>query len=160
MRKILVLHGPNLNILGTREPEIYGRVSLEHVNREIRRHAKMRGALVECRQSNHEGELIEAIQKAASRGFGAIVLNPAAFTHTSYALRDAISAVSVPVIEVHLTNVHAREEFRRQSVIAPVARGQIAGFGVQSYLLGLDAALALISQGSLNKGARPRRLTR
>jgi len=91
--------------------------------------------------------IIEAVQAAPSRGFVAIVLNPAAFTHSSYALRDAISAVSIPVIEVHLTNVHAREEFRRQSVIAPVARGQIAGFGLQSYLLGLDAALALMAGG-------------
>ena len=145
MRKILVLHGPNLNILGTREPDVYGRLSLEQVNREIRRHAKVRGAEVECRQSNHEGDLIEAIQKAPSRGFGAIVLNPAALTHSSYALRDAISAVSLPVIEVHLSNVHAREEFRRHSVIAPVTRGQIAGFGLQSYLLGLDAALTLMA---------------
>jgi len=147
MRKILVLHGPNLNLLGTREPETYGRLTLEQVNREIRRHAKLRAVQVECRQSNHEGDLIEAVQAAPSRGFVAIVLNPAAFTHSSYALRDAISAVSIPVIEVHLTNVHAREEFRRQSVIAPVARGQIAGFGLQSYLLGLDAALALMAGG-------------
>lgn len=146
-RKILVLHGPNLNLLGTREPETYGRLTLEQVNREIRRHAKLRGIQVECRQSNHEGELIEAVQRAQSRGFGAIVLNPAAFTHYSYALRDAISAVAVPVIEVHLTNVHAREEFRHHSVIASVARGQIAGFGLQSYLLGLDAALALMAGG-------------
>ena len=147
MRKILVLHGPNLNLLGTREPETYGRLTLEQVNREIRRHAKLRAVQVECRQSNHEGDLIEAVQAAPSRGFVAIVLNPAAFTHSSYALRDAISAVSIPVIEVHLTNVHAREEFRRQSVIAPVARGQIAGFGLQSYLLGVDAALALMAGG-------------
>ena len=146
MAKILVLHGPNLNILGTREPDVYGRLSLAEVDREIRRHAKARAVGVQCRQSNHEGDLIEAIQNAPSQGFGAIVLNPAALTHSSYALRDAVSAVSIPVIEVHLSNVHAREEFRRHSVIAPVTRGQIAGFGLQSYLLGLDAALGLMAR--------------
>ncbi len=144
MPKILVLHGPNLNLLGVREPEVYGRLTLEAVNREIRRHAKLRGVQVECRQSNHEGNLVEAIQTAASRGFGAVILNPAALTHSSYVLRDTVSAVSIPVIEVHLTNVHAREEFRRLSVIAPATRGQIAGFGLQSYLLGVDAAVALM----------------
>jgi len=146
MQKILVLHGPNLNILGTREPDVYGRLSLAEVDLEIRRHAKARGVGVQCRQSNHEGDLIEAIQKAPSQGFGAIILNPAALTHSSYALRDTVSAVSIPVVEVHLSNVHAREEFRRHSVIAPVTRGQIAGFGLQSYLLGLDAALGLMAK--------------
>lgn len=141
---ILVLHGPNLNLLGTREPEVYGRLTLPQVNREIQRHARSRGVRVECRQSNHEGELIDALQTAARRGFGAIVFNPGAFTHYSIALRDAVSAISVPVVEVHLSNVHAREEFRRHSVIAPAARGQISGFGLRSYLLGIDAALGAL----------------
>lgn len=144
--KILVLHGPTLNLLGTREPEIYGRLTLAQVDQAILRHAKSRGCQVECRQSNHEGILIDAIQQAEGQGFGAIVINPGAFTHYSFALRDAVSAIRLPVVEVHLSNVHGREEFRRQSVIAPVARGQISGFGLQSYLLGLDAALALIGR--------------
>lgn len=142
MRKaILVLHGPNLNLLGTREPEVYGRLTLAQVNREIQQHARRRGVRVQCRQSNHEGELIEALHAAERQGFGAIVFNPGAFTHYSLALRDAVAAIRLPVIEVHLSNLHAREKFRRRSVIAPVARGVISGFGLQSYLLGLEAAL-------------------
>ncbi|MFQ5897571.1 MAG: type II 3-dehydroquinate dehydratase [Candidatus Methylomirabilia bacterium] len=140
-KAILVLHGPNLNLLGTRQPEIYGRLTLAQVDREIQRHGRRRGVRVQCRQSNHEGELIDAIQAAERQGFGAIVCNPGAFTHYSLALRDAVAAVRIPVIEVHLSNIHAREGFRRSSVIAPVARGQISGFGLQSYLLGLEAAL-------------------
>lgn len=144
MKAILVLHGPNLNLLGTREPEVYGRLTLAQVNREIERYAKRRGVRVRCRQSNHEGELIDAIQTAERQGFGAIVFNPGAFTHYSLALRDAVAAVRLPVIEVHLSNIHAREEFRSRSVIAPAARGQISGFGLQSYLLGVDAALGAV----------------
>lgn len=140
--RILVLHGPNLNLLGTREPSVYGRSSLSEVNHEIERHALTRGARAVCRQSNHEGQLIDWIQGAASEGFGAIVLNPGALTHYSIALRDAVASISAPVIEVHLSNIHAREEFRRHSVIAPAAAGQISGFGATSYLLGVDAALA------------------
>jgi 3-dehydroquinate dehydratase-2 len=153
---VLVLHGPNLNLLGTREPEIYGKLTLEQVNREIRRHAKNRGVRVECRQSNNEGELIDAIQTAGRRGFAAIVFNPGAFTHYSIALRDAVSSVSLPVVEVHLSNLHAREEFRRHSVIAPAARGQISGFGMGSYLLGIDAALGILedSRGRARVGRR------
>ncbi|HLF48845.1 MAG TPA: type II 3-dehydroquinate dehydratase [Methylomirabilota bacterium] len=140
-RPILVLHGPNLNLLGTREPSVYGRVSLAEVNRAIQRHAAARGTRAVCRQSNHEGELVDWIQSAAREGFQAIVLNPGALTHYSVALRDAVASVSLPVVEVHLSNIHAREEFRRRSVIAPAAVGQISGFGPGSYLLGLEAVL-------------------
>lgn len=140
-RPILVLHGPNLNLLGTREPSVYGRVSLAEVNRAIQRHAAARGTRAVCRQSNHEGELVDWIQSAAREGFQAIVINPGALTHYSVALRDAVASVSLPVVEVHLSNIHAREEFRRRSVIAPAAVGQISGFGPASYLLGLDAVL-------------------
>ena len=145
MRKaILVLHGPNLNLLGTREPVVYGHLTLAQVDREIQRYGKRLGVRIRCRQSNHEGELIDAIQTAERQGFGAIVLNPGAFTHYSLALRDAVASARLPVIEVHLSNIHAREEFRRHSVIAPAARGQISGFGLQSYLLGVEAALRAI----------------
>ena len=141
MRAILVLHGPNLNLLGTREPTVYGRLSLAEVNRAIQRHGRARRVRIDCRQSNHEGELVDWIQVAERDGFGGIVMNPGALTHYSIALRDAVASVRLPVVEVHLSNVHAREEFRRHSVIAAVARGQIAGFGPQSYLLGIDALL-------------------
>jgi 3-dehydroquinate dehydratase II len=140
--KILVLHGPNLNLLGTREPGVYGTVTLVEVDRMLREHARRRGNSVECRQSNHEGQLVDWLQAAQREGFGGIVFNPGAFTHYSIALRDAVAAIKLPVVEVHLSNVHGREEFRRHSVIAAVARGQIAGFGPQSYLLGLDALTA------------------
>ncbi|HET8578438.1 MAG TPA: type II 3-dehydroquinate dehydratase [Methylomirabilota bacterium] len=140
-RSILVLHGPNLNLLGTRETSVYGRVPLSDINRAIQRHATARGARAVCRQSNHEGELVDWIQSAAREGFQAIVINPGAFTHYSVALRDAVASITLPVVEVHLSNVHAREEFRRRSVIAPAASGQISGFGPASYLLGLDAVL-------------------
>jgi 3-dehydroquinate dehydratase-2 len=139
---ILVLHGPNLNLLGTREPQVYGRLTLAQVDDMIHSHATGRGARAVCRQSNHEGQLVDWIQSAPGEGFSGIVVNPGALTHYSIALRDAVSAVAVPVVEVHLSNVHAREEFRRISVVAPAARGQISGFGPVSYLLGLDALLA------------------
>lgn len=141
---ILVLHGPNLNLLGRREPEIYGPLTLAQVDREIKRYARARGVRVECKQSNYEGKLIDALQTAGRKGFSAVVFNPGAFTHYSVALRDAVSAISVPVVEVHLSNIHAREEFRRHSVIAPAARGQISGFGLASYQLGIDAALGVL----------------
>jgi len=143
----LVLHGPNLNLLGTREPGIYGRMSLQAVDRLIEQHARRRGLRVECRQSNHEGQLVDWLQGARRDGFMGVVFNPGAFTHYSIALRDAVAAIDVPVVEVHLSNVHAREEFRSRSVIAPAARGQISGFGPHSYLLGVDAILTLNKRG-------------
>ena len=145
-RSVLVLHGPNLNLLGTREPEVYGRLSLAEVDKRLREHGRQRAARVESRQSNVEGQLIDWLQGAEREGFLGVVFNPGAFTHYSIALRDAVGGIRLPVVEVHLSNVHAREEFRRHSVIAPVARGQIAGFGVDSYLLGLDALLALATR--------------
>jgi 3-dehydroquinate dehydratase-2 len=154
--RVLVLHGPNLNLLGTREPAVYGRLTLAEVDRAIRTHAARERAVVACRQSNHEGQLIDWIQGAAGEGFGAIVLNPGAFTHYSIALRDAVASVALPVVEVHLSNVHAREEFRRHSVIAPVAAGQISGLGPTSYLLGVDAAIGLARRGSGAARARRR----
>ena len=143
MRAALVLHGPNLNLLGTREPGVYGRVSLAEVDRLVREQGRRRGLRVECRQSNVEGQLINWLQGAARERFDGIVFNPGAFTHYSIALRDAVAAIQLPVVEVHLSNVHGREDFRRHSVIAAVARGQISGFGPQSYVLGLDALLTL-----------------
>src|SRR6266849_4052661 len=155
--RVLVLHGPNLNLLGTREPAVYGTTTLARLDREIQRHAAGRGAEAVCRQSNHEGQLIDWLQGAAREGFAAIVINPGALTHYSLALRDAVSSVSLPVVEVHLSNVHAREEFRRHSVIAPVAVGQISGFGPGSCLLGVDAALAAWESKPEGRGVPRRR---
>jgi 3-dehydroquinate dehydratase II len=138
-RKVLVLHGPNLNLLGRRQPEIYGRVNLEQINRKIRSLADELRIEVDIRQSNMEGELVTWIQQAPKQ-FGAILINAAGYTHSSVALRDALAAVEIPAIEVHISNIHKREEFRKRSLIAEVVIGQIAGFGVNSYLLGLRAA--------------------
>ncbi len=143
--KILFLNGPNLNLLGQREPDIYGRTSLAEIERAVRERAAQLKVEIDFRQTNLEGELVGWIQQA--RGiFDVIVLNAAAYTHTSVALRDAIGAVGVPTIEIHLSNVHAREEFRHKSLIAPVCRGQITGFGANSYFLGLEAAISVNAQ--------------
>jgi 3-dehydroquinate dehydratase II len=138
--KILFLNGPNLNLLGQREPEVYGRATLADVEAKVRERAAKLGVEVDFRQSNMEGELVAWIQQAKGK-FAVIVLNAAAYTHTSIALRDAISATGIPTIEIHLSNVHAREEFRHKSLIAPVCRGQICGFGVDSYVLAVEAAV-------------------
>ncbi len=141
--KILFLNGPNLNLLGQREPEIYGRMTLADIEAKVREKAVGLKAEVDFRQSNLEGELIAWIQQAKGK-FDVIVLNAAAYTHTSVALRDAIAAVGVPTIEIHLSNVHAREEFRHKSLIAPVCYGQITGFGPNSYILALEASVNVI----------------
>ena len=138
--RVLFLNGPNLNLLGHREPSVYGKTTLADIEARVRGRANSLGATVDFRQTNSEGELVNWIQEAKGQ-FDAIVINAAAYTHTSVALRDAISAVSVPAIEIHLSNVHAREEFRHRSLIASVCRGQICGFGAFSYILGLEAAV-------------------
>jgi 3-dehydroquinate dehydratase-2 len=148
--RILVVHGPNLNLLGTRDPVIYGSTTLAEIDDELRRRAAARGAQVEAVQSNLEGEIVDLVQAARGR-FDAIVINPGGYTHTSVAIRDAIEAVALPTIEVHLSNLHAREEFRHTSITAARCVGQISGFGAQSYYLGLDAALALV-EGSARHG--------
>ncbi|MBN2311552.1 MAG: type II 3-dehydroquinate dehydratase [Candidatus Hydrogenedentes bacterium] len=142
---VLVIHGPNLNLLGSREPDVYGRTTLEDINALLAREAQALGIELRTIQSNAEGELVTAIQEAAGWA-DVLIINPAAYTHTSVAIRDAIAAVDVPAIEVHLSNVHAREDFRRRSYIAPVAVGQIAGFGADSYRLALQAAQGLASR--------------
>ncbi len=138
--RILFLNGPNLNLLGSREPEVYGRTTLAEIEAKVRARAKEMGVEVEFRQSNSEGELVTWVQQAKER-FEVIVLNAAAYTHTSVALRDAIVAVGIPTIEIHLSNIHNREEFRHKSLLAPVCRGQISGFGVNSYILAIEAAI-------------------
>lgn len=139
--RILVLHGPNLNLLGTRNPSVYGRTTLAEIDAELLRRARAAGVHLESVQSNFEGELVTRIHEAGA-SCDALIINAAAYTHTSIAIRDALEAVELPVIEVHLSNIHAREPFRATSLIAPVCIGQISGFGAQSYYLGLDAALA------------------
>ena len=146
VKRILVLNGPNLNLLGTREPEIYGRTTLNDINELLRLRAKEAGVdTIDFLQSNYEGELVEAIQKARGR-YDFILLTAGALTHYSIALRDAIAAVPVPVIELHLSNIHRREEFRHNSVLAPVVMGQICGFGVDSYIAALDIAIRKIQK--------------
>ena len=152
MMKILVIHGPNLQLLGKRQPDIYGTHDLAKINRLLEQDAARHGAELTIVQSNHEGDIVDLIGRAKGR-YRAIVINPAAYTHTSVAIRDAIEACGVPAIEVHLSNIYARESFRQHSLIAPVCRGQVSGFGITSYRLGLEAAITL---GSREQGAGSR----
>ena len=146
MAKILVIHGPNLNLLGQREVNIYGEVTIDEINDGLKKLAEKNDADIEIMQSNHEGEIVDAIGEAKKNKIGAILINPAAYTHTSVAIRDAIAAAALPAVEVHLSNIYAREEFRHTSLIAPVASGQVSGFGKTSYLLGLEAAIELAAK--------------
>jgi 3-dehydroquinate dehydratase-2 len=155
MTMILIMHGPNLNLLGQREPGVYGSQTLEDINRQLQDYAREQGIQLRTFQSNHEGELIDALHDAMSWA-DSVVFNPGAYTHTSVALRDAISAAGLPVVEVHLSNIHAREDFRHRSLLAPVCVGQIAGFGWRSYLLGLQAVQGYLSDRE-SSGERDRR---
>ncbi|TDG11580.1 type II 3-dehydroquinate dehydratase [Seongchinamella unica] len=146
MATILVLHGPNLNLLGEREPGIYGHATLNDINQQLQQQARDKGHHLLSVQSNAEYELVERIQDARHEGVNFILINPAAFTHTSVALRDALAAVEIPFIEIHLSNVHAREEFRRHSYFSDIAQGVICGLGPQGYELGLQAALRYLEQ--------------
>jgi len=157
MLRLLVLHGPNLNLLGTREPSVYGQVSLPDIDKSITRRSAELGIAVQTKQSNIEGELVTWIQNARGH-FDGIIINPAAYTHTSIAIRDAIAAVALPTVEVHLSNIHQREEFRHHSFIAGVALGQIAGFGPSGYLLALEALTAHLA--SKTTPSRPRHVRR
>jgi 3-dehydroquinate dehydratase-2 len=145
MKKILVIHGPNLNLLGSREVDVYGKITIGEINADLEKSAKSKNVSLEIVQSNHEGEIVDLIGRAGGR-FGGILINPAAYTHTSVAIRDAVSAVDIPTVEVHLSNIYSREEFRHTSLIAPVAAGQVSGFGKTSYLLGLEALLGLLGK--------------
>ncbi len=144
MKKILVIHGPNLNLLGQREKDVYGQTTLEEINQQLQDFAKGHDVALDIVQSNHEGDLVDRIGGTKNDGFVAILINPAAYTHTSVAIRDALLAVSLPTVEVHLSNIYAREDFRHKSLVAPVVCGQISGFGINSYLLGLQALIGII----------------
>ena len=145
MKKILVIHGPNLNLLGKREPEVYGKITLKKINEALAKEAKKEKVEVKLFQSAHEGEIVDAIGKAGDWA-DAIVINPAAYTHTSVAIRDALLAIDIPTVEVHLSNIYKREDFRHQSLIAPACVGQVSGFGVQSYVLGFLAAIDMVGK--------------
>ena len=142
---VLVVHGPNLNLLGTREPEVYGSTTLEEIDAQLEAAGKERGCQIECCQSNHEGVLIDRIQEARGWASG-ILINPAGFTHSSVALRDALVATELPVVEVHLSNIFAREEFRHHSYVSGIAVGLVSGFGAESYRLGLDALFSHLAR--------------
>jgi len=144
-KKVLVLHGPNLNLLGKREKKIYGKVNLEKINNELKKLGKELSIELEIRQSNVEGELVNFIQRASRNSTSGILINPAAYTHTSVAIRDALLSAKIPAVEVHLSNIYAREEFRQKSLTAPACIGQITGFGKNSYLLGLKALKTVLS---------------
>lgn len=152
MRKILLIHGPNLNLLGKRQPKLYGKKTLEEINSTLRKIAKEHKVALDIYQSNHEGVIVDLIGKNKGN-YRVIIINPAAYTHTSVAIRDAIAACDIPTVEVHLSNIYAREEFRQNSLIAPVAKGQISGFGENSYILGLRAAID-ITKSSKNEAPR------
>lgn len=142
MNKILLINGPNLNLLGTREPEVYGRTTLADIERDLQAQAQAAGAELLCFQSNHEGALVDRIQQARSEGVAWVIINPGAYTHTSVALRDALAGTALPFIEVHISNVHAREPFRRHSYLSDIARGSIVGLGISGYRWALMHALA------------------
>jgi 3-dehydroquinate dehydratase II len=144
MKKILVIHGPNLNLLGKREPAVYGRVSLKTINDNLKRIARRNKISLKIIQSNHEGEIVDLIGRA-KKTYAGILINPAAYTHTSVAIRDAVAAAALLTVEVHLSNIYSREEFRQKSLISPVAKGSILGFGPGSYYLGLSALIDLIN---------------
>jgi 3-dehydroquinate dehydratase-2 len=153
--KILVLHGPDLNLLGKREPEIYGRETLDAINARLQEIADREKIELRIVQSNHEGALIDELHRASADHFDGVLINPGALTHYSFALRDAIAAIVLPTVEVHLSNVHRREEFRHRSVLAAVCVGQVMGFGWRSYALGLEGLIALCSAGCLPTGGSP-----
>ena len=145
MKKILIIHGPNLHLLGQREKSIYGKTTLTEINAELKKIGQKHKVQLDIFQSNHEGEIVDAIGHSKKNKINAILINPAAYTHTSVAIRDAIAAVDIPTVEVHLSNIYSREEFRHHSMSAAVCKGQITGFGVNSYYLGLQAVIDLIS---------------
>ena len=143
MKKILVIHGPNLNLLGTREPKIYGKVTLKDINAGLQKLARRNKVTLTIKQSNYEGEIVELIGKGKNK-YAGLLINPAAYTHTSVAIRDAIAASCLPAVEVHLSNIYAREAFRHKSLVSPVVKGTVSGFGYKSYFLGLEALIDLL----------------
>ncbi len=146
MKKILIIHGPNLNLLGQRQTDVYGNMTLDKLNLRLEELAAEAKVLLSIVQSNHEGEIVDIIGKAKDEGINGILINPAAYTHTSVAIRDAILAVNLPVVEVHISNIYAREDFRQKSLISPVCTGQISGFGSESYVLGLKAIVDIVNK--------------